>query len=64
MLTVNVVPVAFVLSTAALDAGYGDALRAFLHGRAHLLALVVSPRERWLHPGESDARRSGADDLG
>jgi hypothetical protein len=39
--------VAFVLSTAALDAGYGEALRGFLHGRAHVLAVVVSPRERW-----------------
>ncbi len=39
--------VAFVLSTAALDAGYGDMLRAFLAGRAHLVAVVASPRERW-----------------
>lgn len=39
--------VGFVLSTAALDAGYGEALRHFLRGRARIVAVVVSPRERW-----------------
>lgn len=39
--------VGFVLSAAALDAGYGAALRELLRGRAELLAVVASPRERW-----------------
>ena len=39
--------VAFVLSQAVFDAGYGEALRRFLSTRAHLLAVVTSPAERW-----------------
>ena len=39
--------VAFVMSQAVLDADYGEALFAFLAGRAHVVGIVVSPEERW-----------------
>jgi hypothetical protein len=38
---------AFVLSQAALDADYAEALRELLDGRARLLAVVASAGERW-----------------
>jgi hypothetical protein len=39
--------VAFVVSAAMLDAGYGAALAALLDGRGRIAAVVASPRERW-----------------
>jgi hypothetical protein len=39
--------VAFVVSGAMADAGYGDTLREFLDGRAEVRAVVTSPGERW-----------------
>jgi predicted RNA methylase len=39
--------VAFVVSAALLESSYGGALAAFLDGRAHVVAAVASPRERW-----------------
>jgi SAM-dependent methyltransferase len=47
---------AFVLSQAALDADYAEALRALLDRRARLLAVVASPGERWFE----DAALHGA----
>lgn len=39
--------VAFVVSGAMIDAGYGDVLREFLTGRAQVCAVVTSPGERF-----------------
>jgi SAM-dependent methyltransferase len=39
--------VAFVVSAALLDAGYGRGLAELLDGRGRVAAVVASPRERW-----------------
>lgn len=39
--------VAFVVSAALLDAGYGAALTTLLENRGRIAAVVTSPRERW-----------------
>jgi adenine-specific DNA-methyltransferase len=41
--------IALVLSAAVLDAGYRRALAGLLEGRAAVLAVVASRRERWFH---------------